>query len=350
MVIYSGILLDYDTNIGISGGNISIVSTQTSGVLCQLTTSPIGTFFIDLLVSSGNLIFTPIVNNYINYSKYVYKDVTFVTLFSRKTSQVPSASGTLFSNMYNQSITTSDTIRDITNVLTNFYVITDNGLDIIDRNTYNNVGYILHSGGFTSISVHKPTASVSGLLLGTSYSGVYKYIPPSEYDINNREIDFSQLLQIYKQENSTLLSNRVDCMHQNINKDIVIGTESGIDYYSSSGNHYFHQYSSGIGTTACFISDYGDIYYSPTNSGLYVKYATITGNWTEPDYIVELSGTGLYPFPLLSNYINDVVVTSVSGAENNHVFIATQSGLVVYTEDADLNISASGAKLFRSFT
>lgn len=134
-------------------------------------------------------------------------------------------------------------------------------------------------------------------------------------------------------------------MDRSYTNDVVIGTISGVDYFTPSGVRYFHDFLAPIGVTACAVSDLGDVYYSPTNSGLYVKYSP-NSDWTEPDYKVELSG--IYPFPIQSNIINDIKLTSISG--QNIIFLATRSGLLCYEEyRSNLNISAANAKIFNNF-
>lgn len=346
MVTKSGIVLDYDTNLGISGAVIHVYTVTGTNILTSGVCSPVGTFSIDIPDSvSSNLIYIPVKYNYRGYSRQFDTNVSFLNLFLRSVI-APISVNTVNLNLYNTGLVTSVQVRDIVSTPTHYYIITDNGLDVIDANTLYNVAYSTRSGGYTSIALDRNISTSSGVYLGTESSGVYTFNIPNEYDLNDRDIS-SLIGGIYTLTSGNILSNNIECLHLNSRGELGVGTLSGIDFYTISGRKS-HTYVSWTGTNAIFVSDYGDLYYAPTNSGLHVKYGSIGSNWTNPDYYVILSGTGPNPFPLLSNYINDISITSISGDQNNCVFVATESGLMYYQEDSNLNISASGAKLIRS--
>lgn len=347
MVTKSGIILDYDTNEGVSGALLHVYTSTGTTLLTSTGCSPIGTFTVTIPDSvDSDLIYVPLFPNKRGYTRQLSKNNNFINLYLRNVSGVPDIEN-LNLSLHNTGLVTSLIVRDIISSPTHYYVVTDNGLDIIDVNTLFNVGYITRSGGFTSIALDRTISTSSGVYLGTTNSGVYKFNIPATYNINNRDIS-SLLSSAYSVQQSNLLSNTVQCLHINKRGELAVGTPSGIDFLSISGRRS-HSYNTWSGTSDVFVSDYGDLYYSPTGSGLHVKYAPIAGNWVSPDYYIILSGTGPNAFPLLSNYINDIAVTSVSGDTNNHVFLATQSGLMFFQEDANLNTSAANAKLIRSF-
>lgn len=347
MVIVSGLVLDYFTNKGVADALVYAVSASGSSILISGNTSPIGSFELNVPTTTQDVVyFAESTLDRVGYSRQFKPYIQYVNLYLRQTDHIPSVSGGIFTNCYNAMLTTASKVDHILNSPTHLYVVTEGGLDIIDLNNNLNVGYIIYSGGFTDISLNRNISSGNQVLLGTTNSGVLQFTVPETYNLLSRDLTNS-LYQKYNTSSGTLTSNYVNCIHQSEMGDIIIGTTSGIDYFTPSGIRYYTNYSGSVGTTACFVSNSGDIYYSPTNSGLYVKSGTIVSNWTTPDYMVVLSGTGVNPFPLLSNYINDVSVTTES--DGNTVFIATLSGLLVYKEESDLNLSASGAKLFRNY-
>lgn len=345
MVTKSGIVLDYDTNIGISGALVHVYTSTGTGLLTSTGCSPIGTFTVNIPDTvNADLIYVPLKPNYRGYTRQLSRHNNFTNLFLRQILGQPSIENVNL-NLYNTGLVTSVVTRDIIASPTHYYIVTDNGLDIIDVNTLYNVGYTVRSGGYTSIALDRSVSTASGVYLGTSDSGVFRFNIPASYDINNRDIS-GLIFSSYSVASGNLLSDNVQCLHINKRGELGIGTPSGIDFQSISG-HKKHQYTAWTGTKDVFVSEYGDIYYSPTGSGLHVKYAPIASDWLTPDYFIVLSGTGPNPFPLLTNYINDIAVTSISGDTNNHVFLATESGLMYYQEDSDLNISATAAKLVR---
>lgn len=342
MAISSGIVLDLDTNLGVSGARV-FVYTSSASLYSQGICTPVGTFNISIPDNQSSIVFVPMQIGYKGYSVCAPSYDPPMSLFMRKDSNQPNISGAGTLNFIDPILITSNNINDIKASPCNMYIATQEGLDILDINTFKNVGYISYSGGFNCITLNKNYCSNSNVLLGTSNSGVLEFIMSDVYDTYGENLT-SLLKPKWSLNNGSLLSNKVTCIDQNLQNSYLVGTNSGIDYYSSSGIRYYSQYPIDLDTKVCRISEFDDLYYSPIGSGMYAKYATVTGNWIDPDYKVNLSGTGLYPFPLLTNYINDIKLTSISG--NNSIFLATQSGLVYYNENrVDLNVSASGAYL-----
>lgn len=347
MAISSGVVLDYFLNTGISDA-IVLVYTITGSLYSQSKSNPDGTFNISIPDGYASLYYIPVKDGYIGYTMKYLSDDTIISLFLRQnTLGAPNISGTYSFTFDNDILYTGNTVRDIKASPCHIYVATNGGLDIIDINTIENVGYIVYSGGFNCIALNKGYCAKSPVLLGTTNSGVLEFPIPRSYDSSNKNQTNSLRLK-WAASNNRLLSNIVTSIDQNLTNNYVIGTVSGIDFYTTSGARYYFQYNSELDTDCCAISEFNDLYYSPTNSGVYVKYSPVTSNWSSVDYIVKLSGTGDNPFPLLSNYINDIAITSISG--QNSVFLATQSGLVAYDENrSNLNVSASGAKLIRNY-
>jgi len=349
MVISSGIVLDSYSNVGVSGVTISVYSVTGTVVLATAIGDSNGYFEVDIPNSSTDFIYTPYKPGHKGFSRVCSPNLTYLNLFVNLEFPIQTYSGTEILNLFNTGLVTSLVINDIAATPCNYYIATNNGLDIIDVNTLNNVGYFVRSGGYSSIALSRDSCTRSGVFLGTTNSGVYRFAPPQDFDLQSRSLSGSLFTLTNSISQGNLNSNNIQCLDINSRGERLIGTASGIEVITLSGRRS-HNYPTAIGTTACVLSNEGDVYYSPTNSGLYVKYSPIASDWVEPDYKVVLSGTGVNPFPLLSNYINSVRVTSVSGTSNNSVFLATRSGFIAYTEDVNLNISASGSLLIRSLT
>ena len=351
MATNSGIILDSNSNLGVPG--VSIIAITGSLVYANAITKPVGVFSITVPSTDIQVTYIPYKMGYRGYSKTISSTINFLNLYVKtELNIVPS--GNNYINLNNNTHSTSSNVIDVKTTATHFYAITDYGMDIIDANTLNNVGYIKRPGGFTCMCLNKDAAVLSGIYLGTSDSGVYQFIIPETYSNTNRDYSTSSsYTNKYSTSGNKVVSNNIQCMDLNLNGDLIIGSVSGIDTYintfsgivGSGGvtvvNHYNTNYNSSVGTTACAISEYRDVQYSPTNSGMYCKH-TVSGNWSIPDYIV--CTTGINPFPIYSDYINNIKITSISGA--NEVFIATQSGILCYKDNSDLNISASGSKVF----
>jgi hypothetical protein len=306
---------------------------------------PDGQFTINLPDTNEYMIYIPMKRDYIGYSLST-NNIGFISLFMRQQpNEFAYSGGTDRLNLLNSVLYTGQIVTDVKASPTHIYITTCGGLDILDKNTYENVGYALYSGGFSCLSLNENYVTKSNIYLGTTTSGVLSFLIPSGYDSSNKNVS-NLLIEKWTLSNNNILSNKVTCIDQNSSNIYLVGTNSGVDYYN--GNiRYSHQYDLELDTKCCSISNYNDVYYSPTNSGLYVKY-TPTSNWSNPDYKVVLSGTGLNPFPLLTNYINDIDIKSISGS--NSVFLATNSGIIYYNENrADLNITASGSKLISKY-
>jgi len=342
----SGIVLDFYTNYPIEGATI-LLGVSGTMPYSSAVSSPIGTFTLSSPSDPYAEISTlPIKIGYIGYSSVLSNSDSFITLYLREEIQERvNISGVGNLNFFESTLVTGQKINDIKASPYYIFVATVGGLDIVEINTLKNVGYIKYDGGISCISLNKNYSNDSEILLGTSNSGVVYFSLP--YTWSGRNLS-SRLRQKWSATQAKLTSNYVTCIDQTISGEYLIGTNSGIDYYNISGTRYKHEYGMELNTDCCKISEFNDLYYSPRESGVYIKYGTPLVDWTFPDYTVTLSGTGSYPFPLLSNKINDIDLKSVSGS--NSVFIASLSGLLYYDENRfNLDATASGAILITNY-
>lgn len=348
-MLVSGLVMDYHTDEAVSSATVYAIDAVSGDIVASTETIPFVGYFLLEVTAPADLVYLAYSEFYeAGYARQLPPSISYVNLFLRKVSSdlLPTVSGSLHNNISNSMLTGSVEVTDMQANLTNLYVSTRSSLEIIDLNTRSNVGYLTYSGGFTCLDFDTDWCSDTVVYLGTADSGVLGYNIPSSYTAGDRDLS-SSLYSKYSVASGQLQSNTVQCMSLASAAGLVVGGVSGVDYITSSGGVYHYAYNEEIGTTACWLTPVGDIYYSPTNSGVYVKRGPIVGDWVIPDYVIQVSGGGGYSFPLPSNYINDISVTTHSGA--NNVYIATTSGLMVYEEVADLNVSASGAKVFLSF-
>lgn len=346
VIVNSGIVLDYYSEAGISGATVLAYTITGSSIHASGVSSSLGTFTLLCEDTDSDLIYIPLKINFIGYSIVLPINQSEITLYVREEPYPINISGTGNINISSSTLKTSQKINDIKSTSCHLYIATSGGLDILDINTLENSGYISYSGGFTSMAITSGGCFDSSILLGTSNSGILEFNIPDEYI---GSLNLYPLLQPkWNSGSGTLLSNSVQCIDKNIYGSYIIGTNSGIDYYSYGGVRYYHSYGLELSTDCCGISDFEDLYYSPNGSGVYAKYGPIVSNWTTPDYRITESGTGNNPFPLLSNYINDLDLTSNSGS--NSVFIASTRGFIAYDENrGDLDATASGATLVLNY-
>lgn len=346
MTLVSGLVLDFFTDLGIEYATVLSIN-QSGSITASGTSTVLGYYELDVPSLESINSFLAYKAGYkslvVTYSGNVNPIILHLQPFSQPQTN---ASGIGNISLNSATFVTSTNLVQVQDTPSHLYCCTLGGLDVIDKNTLTNVAYVPRSGGFTSICLDDRATAVSGIQLGTLASGVLEFkIPNYELLVNK---DISNLLKLKYSEitGNGLSSNQVQKLSRSYRGDIVVGTVSGLDYFNPAGTRYSHIFSSDIGVTSCFVTNSGDVYYSPTNSGLYVKYAPITSGWTYPDYIVEISGT--YPFPILSNIINDIKVSTTSG--DNVVLLATRSGLLYYEEDrTNLTATATGCKIFNNF-
>jgi hypothetical protein len=341
----SGIVLDYFTEAPIPNACVLLYTTTGTSIYSSTNTFPDGTFSINTPSSSSiNVCYVPLLKNYNGFSITIPNYETFITLYLKSDFSNQNISGTGVLNFNSSTLITGQHAIDIKANPCYIFVATLGGLDIIDINTFQNIGYVL-SSGISCISVNKNYCTDSPILMGSQSSGVLEINMP--YNFTTR--DFTSLVRVkFSTARGNLSSNTVTCIDQTTDNAYLIGTDVGVDYITISGKKFSYYYGETINTNCCRISDFYDLYYSPEGSGMYAKYGPVASSWNTLDYIVKLSGTGDNPFPLQTNYINDIDIKSVSGS--NSIFIATQSGLVYYDENRnDLNLTASGAKLIKNY-
>lgn len=327
-----GRVLDYFTDTPVSGVNVFVLGTSTSGVLASGITSASGNWDFPSISGTDTLVnYYPSLSGHVGYSRLIERYVDNIDLYIRAQSYSSSVSTI---NFFNTALKTSWNLNSITTTPCNLFVTTDNGLDIIDNNTLENVNTTRISGGISALAVDRTSCDNQELYFCIPESGVFSYSLsgnfPADSILNNT-------LLAYEEPN--ILSNNVTFMDKNFNNDLALASESGIDFYPGDVSiRKFTQYPSALNNTALKLNNNGDIYYSPTNSGLYVKYSP-SSDWSSPDYILDSSTT-----PALSgNIVNDLEIQTTSSGCT--VFLATNSGITIYEENRS-NISSSVFKYF----
>lgn len=327
-----GRVLDFFSDLPVSGVEVFVLGTVTSGVLASGVTTSSGTWDFPTISGTEELIiYYPLSSGTVGYSRAIERHVDNVDLYIRTLSYSGISPAFSFTPT---SLLTSWNVLDIVTTPCHLYVITDNGLDIVDSNTLENVNSTRISGGVTSIAVYREQCENQELYICLPESGVYSYSLSGSFP---SESILNEMLLVYSEPD--ILSNNISFMDKNFNNDLALASESGVDFYPGAASvRSFSQYPAAIGNTAIRVSTSGDVYYSPTNSGLYVKYAP-NANWTSPDYFLNSSTT-----PALSgNIINDLELQVTTSGYI--VYLATNSGITIYEEDRN-NISASPVKYF----
>ena len=335
MVTRSGTVYDIATSGTISGAEIYVLKVSGTELHDSTTSSGNGTFSIDV-DPSQDVLYLPFKQGYRGYKAIRPSAEDDLSLYlSSGTGGIPQ-SGNVFTSLVDACILTSNNVVDLTGTPCSLYAITDSGVDIIKKDGFINQGYAVLNSGISAIDVYRGGCDTVRVLLGYTPSGVLGF----EYSASSGNVgDFYNELETIT--SSGLLSNpNIYCIHSSQDQDeFSVGTSGGIDFVSDLGVVYSHLITEGV--TSCFLTPSGDLYYSPTESGMYVKYGPIISSWSSPDYILNSGTTPAFS----GNRINDIEVVNVSGI--NHVFMATNSGIGVYREKRNA-ISGSQLKWFTS--
>lgn len=333
----SGIVYDYFTNLPVSGVDILVFGVTTTGLVQSGISNSVGEFSFSTFSGVGageEIVYYPRLSGYVGYTKQIYEYIDDVNLYVREKTYTSQAD---FINLTNSFLHGSTVVADLEVSPCYYFITTSGGLDIVDLNSNLNVAYASLSGGFTCVGLDENVCSSQEILLGTNGDGVYSYtLPDTEFLSQNIT---SEVLPFYTAASGDLTSNVIDCIDLDFETSRnLVGTESGVDYHSGA-TRYFSSYGSAVNTTACKLTSSGDVYYSPTDSGIYAKYGLINADWGSPDYSLDSTTT-----PALSgNLVNDIDVTQVSGL--NYVYLATNSGVFIYEEDRN-DIATSTTKTY----
>ena len=283
-----------------------------------------------LTVPSGEVVYLPFKESYRGHYVTENSSVSGVDLLLEQGTELPVSSGKVFTHLYNAPLVTSTTVLDIVSTVCHMFAITDSGLDIVDIYTHKNSGYVVYSGGFTSIYIDSAECDFVNVYLGTSSSGVMRVVYSGTGGDLSDNLEFALSGSILPSTSVTSLDGDGDAL--------VVGTSSGICMVSGN-DAYSHEFSAEVST--CRITASGDIYYSPTGSGVYVKYGPINSNWTEVDYTMTTSTTP----SIVSDTVN-ILDYNVSNSGVYTVFLGTTSGICIYTEDR-LTPSGSTVKILQ---
>jgi hypothetical protein len=323
MITVSGIVKDLDTGTPVSGATVYSILYTDNFLSSSGVTSSSGTFSIT--VPSGLVSFIPFKENYWGHAKTLEYVGGVLDLNLSSGIELPQSEGRMFTHLIDSSLVTSTNVLDSETNFDYIFAITDYGLDILDRWSLRNSGYLINSGGFSCISLDKSSSNVVDVYLGTTSGvGVLSYSGSGKQSLNDSfEILYSGL-------DATCISS--------IEDSILVGTSSGITLISG-GTSYSHL--TNTSTEACLLLDSGDIYYSPAESGIYCKYSPVSSDWTSPDYLLDSNSIP----SILSNKVNDIEI-GVPTSGNLSIFLATSSGISIYDE----NRSAISGSTMKSLT
>jgi hypothetical protein len=317
MVTRSGTVYDYVTSGTISGADVYVVLSGGVDFYDEVTTGASGTFSVEV-PATGGVYYLPYKEGYKGRKFFTTTSGDDISLYLESGVAVSGGLPDVYTELYDSVLYTSSKVVDLSATRCNLFVATSGGLDILDTNTMDNVGYLTFSGGFNLVEVDKKSCEDVTVYLGTSQSGVYA-LSYRTYVYG----DFSAYLQS-KVTYPSIQSNEVSCLSVGQSGVFAVGTISGLSLITSSGEF---QDSSEDLITACFITPSGDIYYSPSSSGVCVKYGPVVSGWEDPDYILNTASTPA----ILSDDVNEIRVTPSSSG--NTVFVATSSGISMYLEN-----------------
>jgi hypothetical protein len=329
----SGKVLNYLNDVPVSGVNVIILGTVTSGALASGITSSSGTWNCPTVSGTDSLIiYYPSLSGYVGYTRTLERYLDNIDLYVKPKAYITPTESIDF---FDTPLKTSWTVSGLITTPCDAFIITDNGLDIIDSNSITSRSYLKISGGLLDVGVCREICGDQTVYLSVPNSGIYLYDFTSE---SPAAISASSLVTFRQVPN--ILSNNINKVSKNYSNDLALGSISGVDFITGDTQiRSYTQYGSAIGNTSLKLNNEGDVYYSPTGSGLYVKY-TPSGNWTSPDYFINNTST-----PSISgNTINDLEVIPTSSSYL--IIMATNSGISVMDENRS-NISLSSVKTFQ---
>ncbi len=209
------------------------------------------------------------------------------------------------------------------------YAAVNYGLTIYDQASELTYAYITFPGGFNTVG-----GNSERIYVGTPNDGI-KYINKT---CISGSISGAYLLNTCLTDLSTtdITSSGIKYLHVN-NNNLLVCTNSGVDYFRYGINPYIHSKTFVAGAQKCFATN-NSMYYTisgtnPTTSG--IEYSlnrldTCLTDWNTPTKTYT-TGSGIFVSGIK---INDIYVTQDTAAYGgNTIFCATSSGTYVIDED-----------------
>lgn len=334
MATRSGTVYNYTTLATVSGATVFSLKASTQEIFASGVSNGSGEFTVDI-DTSQDVVYIPYKSAFEAYHRYLPQTADNVALYLSDPSYAqPSGIGDLFTHLVGSTLKTSSNVLDCKVTPCYGFVITDNGLDIFQLDDQRNVGFVVHSGGFSALAVTPDRCEKVLVCLGTTSGVAQLLFNPTNPPLTN---NYSGQLE-FPAYNSFLPSLVITKLAQTTFSGIAIATTSGVAVVTSGGT-YSHSFSDTV--TAMAVTSSGDLYYGVGTSGVLAKYGPIVNNWTAPDYSLSSISTPA----LLSDTINHIEVSTVSGY--NHLFIATNSGVSIVKETRS-NISSSPVQSLNS--
>lgn len=230
--------------------------------------------------------------------------------------------------MFIERVTTNQGIQSnaVVSVIedsTYYFIISDEGLDVITKVTKNRTAWINRAGGYTCIAQDD-----SYVYLGTSDAGVYRILKLhlSGNSISN-VVSFLDSVDPYGDPYADLIdsNNVVDISVDDGN--FLIATDTGINFYD--GNDVFDKTLSVI---KCQIVG-TKLYYAVTNDGIHYRGSVPSINEWDEDAIYSIDP---YVDVSVSDNIQDFVVienaSSVNGSSNK-IVAGSDEGIIIIDTD-----------------
>lgn len=214
------------------------------------------------------------------------------------------------------------------------YVATSSGLDIVDLVSENTAANINYPGGFNTV-----WGNTSSIYLGTTNSGIkslsYTTISGNisdPYDLSSHLIDLYNYPYIS--------SNNIKYIHGN-EANLLVCTNSGVDYIRTTGNPIFVSSTSIAGVQKCFLSSTSGYYTTSGTEYSLNRIDNMNADWSTPSRSY-VTGSGIFD---ISVSLNDMYVTNGTGSDgiSNCIFCATSSGIYIIDE------SQYGSEVFSKY-
>ena len=203
------------------------------------------------------------------------------------------------------------------------YTATSYGLNIFDFSNNLLTAYIPYNEGFTSV-----WGNNEKIFIGTTASGIKSIDIVTVSGNTSSNYNLTQhLTDLY--EEPYISSNNIKYIHGN-GTNLMICTDSGVEYIKTTGNPTFVSSTSIAGAQKCYLSSTAGYYTVSGTEWSINRINNMNTSWDEPNRSY-ITGSGIFSTGLL---LNDIYITEGTGSNetSNCVFCATSSGVYIIDE------------------
>lgn len=212
------------------------------------------------------------------------------------------------------------------------FVITDSGLEVIDKLTLTSKSFVTMAGGFTCVYAQTNYNSSDCVYLGTVSNGIYKILVSDIHRGGDVTAYCSQFLTQYSAP-IALSSNNIISLHGK-GTDLAVLYPNSVNYIVPNTSQFLTNFVGTISKGSICITETNDLYYT-NNQGVNAVY-NIGSNWSTPSYTYSTSST----LPIGSNIVNGLYVSPATSSPsnnsyglNNTLYIGTADGFYIINEE-----------------